>query len=199
MPTYDQRALTNAERSWRINFINSLIGPKNLHVLITRFPSGGFNAAIFNSGVHIGSSPPYIGFILRPTSSPRHTYRNLLNYPYATLNAVAISFYAQAHQTAAKLPDGESEIAQAGLDLTWEEEDLPYLAQSPLRARLHLAEVHTIQVNQTHLLVFAVEKVFSAILPEADGFLRLDQLGLAAGSGCDAYWRLEFLERRPIP
>ncbi|MCS6790833.1 MAG: flavin reductase [Bacteroidia bacterium] len=196
MLTYTRADLLNAERAWRINFINSLIGGKNLHVLITRNTDSSYNAAIFNSGIHVGSSPPYVGFLLRPTHVPRHTYENLRHYPYATMNAVSVGYYEKAHATHAKLPYGQSEIERVGLPLRWEEgEDVPYLRDSPLTAQLRLVEEHILEVNQTKLLVFSVEKVYSAIMPREDGFLPLDELGLVVGSGCDAYWRVEFLGR----
>ncbi len=199
MPVYTAEDLRNADRAWRINFINCLIGAKNLHVLITRNLTGTYNGAIFNSGIHVGSSPPYVGFLLRPTTVPRHTYENLRHYPYATMNAVAHSFYEKAHATHAKLPYGESELEHLGLPLRWAEgEDVPYLAESPLTARLRLAEEHLITLNQTRFLIFAVETVYIAVEPQSDGFFRIDELGLVAGSGCDAYWQLSYQGRQPL-
>lgn len=199
MPTYSYETLLASDRKWRINFINSLIGPKNLHVLITRDAGHRLNTAIFNSGLHIGSSPPYVGFLLRPTTVPRHTYANLQAYPYATLSAVSRNFYERAHETHAKFAEGINEADAVGLPLRWEEgEELPYLAESPLTARLRLVEEHFLTVNQTRLLVFAIESVWLAQEAEPDGFIRLDQLELVAGSGCDAYWEMVFLERRPL-
>lgn len=199
VPAYSAEKLMQEDRSWRINFINSLIGPKNLHVLLTRSSHGVLNAAIFNSGLPIGSSPPYVSFLLRPTSVPRHTYENLRHFPYATLNAVSRSFFTKAHATHARLPPHESEAERFGLALrTQPDEPLPYLAESPLTARLRWVEEHLLTVNQARLLVFAVEKVEVAIEPDPDGFLRLDMLGLVAGSGCDGYWELNFLRRLSI-
>lgn len=199
MPAYSYEALMASDRKWRINLINSLIGPKNLHVLLTSHAEHRLNAAIFNSGLHVGSSPPYVGFLLRPTTVPRHTYANLQSYPYATLNAVSRSFYDRAHETHAKFAEGINEADAVGLPLRWEEgNDLPYLAESPLTARLRLVEEHFLAVNQTRLLIFSIEAVWIAQEAEPDGFIRLDRLGLVAGSGCDAYWGLEFLERRPL-
>lgn len=199
MLVYPAEKLMQQERSWRINFVNSLIGPKNLHVLLTRSPQGVINAAIFNSGLHIGSSPPYVGFLLRPTTVPRHTYENLRHFPYATLNAVGRSFFEKAHATHAKLPPEESEVERFGLALQSEpDEPLPYLAESPLTARLRWVEEHLLTINKTRLLVFAVEVVRVKADPDPDGFLRLDALGLVAGSGCDGYWSLDFMGRLPI-
>lgn len=199
MPTYSYESIIQADRSWRINFINCLIGPKNLHLLVTRNLNGTYNAAIFNSGLHIGSSPPYVGFLLRPTTVPRHTYENLMHYPFATMNAVSSDFYERAHATHIKLPYGESEIGHCGLTPQWEEnEDLPYIAESPLKARLRFVEEHLLAINQTRLTIFAVEKVHISKEPDPDGFVRLDELQLVGGSGCDAYWSLVYLGRQPL-
>lgn len=199
MPTYTAADLEAADRAWRINFINCLIGAKNLHVLITRNSNGTYNAAIFNSGIHVGSSPPYIGFLLRPTTVPRHTYENLRQYPYATLNAVTEAFRQRAHATHAKLPYGESELEHFALSPQWiAGEDLPYIEESPLMARLRWVEEHLLTVNQTRFLIFAVESVHIAVEPDQDGFFRMDKLGLVAGSGCDAYWRVEYLGREAL-
>lgn len=199
MLTYTEQDLSKADRAWRINFVNSLIGPKNLHLLITRSPKGVYNAAIFNSGLHIGSSPPYVGFLLRPTTVPRHTYENLRHFPYATMNSVSLASYKQAHATHAKLPAEESEIERFGLAIHEDpSEPLPYLAQSPIKARLRLVEEHLLTINQTRLLIFSIEKVMVALSPDKDGFLRLDELEAVAGSGCDGYWKLTFLGREPL-
>ncbi|MCX7651640.1 MAG: flavin reductase family protein [Bacteroidia bacterium] len=199
MPAYTYEELLQAQRTWRINFINCLIGAKNLHLLVTRNTNQTYNAAILNSGIHIGSSPPYVGFLLRPTTVPRHTYENLRLYPFATMNAVSSDFYERAHATHGKFPYGESEIERCGLSLRWEEgEDMPYVAESPLRVRVRFVEEHLLAVNQTRLLVFAIEKVHIDKEPEPDGFFRLDELGLVGGSGCDAYWELRYLGRQPL-
>ncbi|MCS7298127.1 MAG: flavin reductase [Bacteroidia bacterium] len=199
MISYTAEDLLRADRRWRINFVNSLIGAKNLHVLVTRSPHGSYNAAIFNSGLHIGSSPPYVGFLLRPTTTPRHTYQNLKSYPFATMNAVSINFYKEAHLTHKKFPYDVSEIEACGLSLSWRgEEDIPYLGESPLGARLRLVEEHLLLCNHTRLLVFAVEAVHTSCAPQSDGFLPLDELKLVAGSGCDAYWRMEYVMRLPL-
>ncbi|MCX7606530.1 MAG: flavin reductase [Bacteroidia bacterium] len=199
MPAYTLSDLLTADRSWRINFVNSLIGPKNLHVLITRTDQGVLNAAIFNSGIHVGSSPPYVGFLLRPTTVPRHTYWNLRQYPYATFNLVSESFYSKAHATHQKFSPAESELEHLEIPLRWESGQLlPYIEGSPVVGLLRLVEEHFITVNHTRLLLFAIEKVQVEQEPDKDGFLRLDTLGAVAGSGCDAYWKLSFLERLPL-
>jgi len=199
MPTYSEDHLLKSDKSWRINFINSLVGYKSLNILITRSPEGVYNAAIFNSGIHIGSSPPYIGFLLRPTKVPRHTYENLLSYPYATMNAVSEKIYQQAHLTHHHIPREKSELEYAGLKAEWIEGlPIPFLQDSPIRAYLRFSEEHFLRVNQTRLLIFAILWVDVRGEVASDGFIALDSSGVVAGSGCDAYYRAALLGREAI-
>jgi len=199
MPVFMEKDLLTSDKAWRINFVNSLVGAKNLHLLITRSSEGIVNAAIFNSGLHIGSSPPYVGFLLRPKRLPRHTYQNLLHYPYATLNAIPKSLYPQAHLTHHHIPPDESEIDYAGLETEGNTVvGLPFLKGSPLRVLLRFCEEHLLSVNQTRLLIFAILWVEIQGPVAEDGFIRLDELDLVAGSGCDAYYELRFLGREAM-
>jgi len=199
MLIYDEKDIRNADKAWRINFINSLLGFKNLNILITHAPTGAYNAAIFNSGLHIGSSPPYVGFLLRPTKIPRHTYENLLSYPYATMNAVTESLYKRAHLTHHHIPAVESELDYAGLEAEWVEGvPLPVLKESPVRALLRFSEEHLLQVNQTRLLIFSIVWVEVRGGVQADGFIALDELRVVAGSGCDAYYRAVAIGREVV-
>lgn len=199
MPTYSEKQLLEADKTWRINFINSLVGYKNLNILITRSSDEIYNAAIFNSGLHIGSSPPYIGFLLRPTKVPRHTYENLLSYPYATMNAIPEKIYRQAHQTHHHIPREKSELEYAGLKVEWAEGmPIPFLQDSPIRAYLRFSEEHFLRVNQTRLLIFAILWVDVRGEVASDGFIALDSSGVVAGSGCDAYYRTVPLGREAI-
>ncbi len=199
MPMYSERDILAADKAWRINFINSLVGFKNLNLLITRAPAGVYNAAIFNSGLHIGSSPPYVGFLLRPTKVPRHTYENLLSYPYATMNVVTESLYKRAHLTHHHIPAAESELAYAGLEVEWVDGvPLPVLRESPVRALLRFSEEHLLQVNQTRLLIFSIVWVEVRGDVQADGFVALDELNVVAGSGCDAYYRAVAIGREVV-
>lgn len=62
---------------YRANLINKVSGFKPANLIGTKSKSGQTNLAVFNSVVHIGANPPYLGFILRPTTVERHTYENI--------------------------------------------------------------------------------------------------------------------------
>lgn len=178
------------EKIHRLNLVNALPGFKPANLVGTAAPDGGLtNLAIFSSALHLGSDPPTLGIVTRPTTVPRHTYQNIKdNGGCFTLNHVVLEQAAAAHYTSANFPDGESEFAACGFTEAWRDGfPAPYVAESPVGLGMRLREEHAI-FNGTVLLVAAVEHVY---LPEAalraDGTLDLAKLGVAAISGLDGY------------
>jgi flavin reductase (DIM6/NTAB) family NADH-FMN oxidoreductase RutF len=62
------------------------------------------NLAVFSSITHLGSNPPLIGFVLRPTTVPRDSYRNIKASSLFTVNHIHHDTVADAHHTSAKYP-----------------------------------------------------------------------------------------------
>ncbi|MBM3186302.1 MAG: flavin oxidoreductase, partial [Bacteroidetes bacterium] len=60
----------------RLNLINSCMGYKSANLIGSISKDGNYNLAVFSSITHLGSDPALLGFILRPTTVPRHTYSN---------------------------------------------------------------------------------------------------------------------------
>ena len=60
----DLTEIMNWDERFRLKFINSISGYKGVHLIGTKSKSGNTNLAIFNSIVHIGSSPPF-GYLIR--------------------------------------------------------------------------------------------------------------------------------------
>ena len=52
--------------------------------------------------MHYGSAPPILGFVLRPTTVPRNTYKNIKDTGVYTINHIAQSMVEDAHHTSAK-------------------------------------------------------------------------------------------------
>lgn len=61
----------------RLNLVNCVTGYKSANLIGTCSENGTLNVAIFSSVTHLGSEPPLLGFILRPTTVPRDTYKNI--------------------------------------------------------------------------------------------------------------------------
>ena len=179
--------ITAFEKIYRLNFVNGLPGYKPANLVGTAAPDGRTNLAIFSSVLHLGSDPPTLGMVTRPTTVPRHTYQNIQDSGGCyTLSSVPLPLAAQAHYTSANFEDSEFEAC----GFTAEYRDgfpAPYVAGSPLSIGLRLREEHAI-FNGTVLLVGAVEHVY--VRPELlrpDGTLDLAAADTAAISGLDGY------------
>jgi len=176
------------ERIYRLNLVNALPGFKPGNLIGTAAPDGTTNLAVFSSALHLGSAPPLLGIVTRPTTVPRHTYHNLKSSGCYTLNHVPLSYAAQAHHTSANFPPEVSEFDACGFTPSYRDGfPAPYVAESPLSIGLRLQQELPIQ-NGTVLLVGLVEHVYlpdSSLRP--DGTLDLVALGTAAISGLDGY------------
>ena len=197
MTILDQKAILAMESRKRATLFNKISGLKPANLIATESASGTPNVALFNSVVHIGASPPYLGFILRPTTVPRHTYENIRETGVYTINAVTTQLHEQAHKTSGKFDRDTSEFASCGLTPVYHEGfKAPFVAGSPIGIGMRFEEEHLVQCNGTRLIVGAVEWL---ILPESgiapDGDLSLEALHLTAIGGLDTYYRCEKIGR----
>ena len=181
----------------RGRLMNKVSGLKPANLIGTQSKAGETNLAIFNSVVHIGANPPYIGFILRPTTVARHTYENIMETGVFTINQVTEGMHKQAHQTSAKYAKGVSEFGAVGL-IPYLHEDFkaPFVYESPIKIGLSFVEEQLIKVNDTRLIIGKVEHL---ILPEdvllEGGHIALERLGSVAIGGLDSYYSVDKLGR----
>lgn len=182
---------------YRGRLLNKVSGLKSANVIGTISNSGQTNLAVFNSVVHIGANPPYMGFILRPTTVERHTYENIKETGSYTINQITTQIHQQAHQTSAKYERGVSEFEAVGLT-EWYHGDFPapFVAESLIKIGLQFEEEHEIKCNGTRLVI---GKVKHLILPEnvidKDGDVALEKLDAVAISGLDSYYGITKLGR----
>lgn len=185
------------DKLFRGNLINSCTGYKSANLIATRSNSGSPNVAVFNSVTHIGSDPPILGFILRPTTIPRNTYSNLIETGFFTVNHIQKDMIQQAHQTAAKYDVETSEFLETGL----EEEYLhsfqaPYVKQSVVKMGCRYLNEYRIKENDTILIIGAIEHLyFEEGIQMPDGWLRLEDADTVAINGLDGYALPVLLDR----
>lgn len=174
---------------FKINLVNSLSGYKSANLIGSISPEGIENIAVFSSVVHLGSTPPLLGFILRPTTVPRNTYENLKKTGYFTINHVSESIIEDAHHTSAKYPKFISEFEVT--DLTNEylnDFSAPFVAESPVKIAMKYVDEFEIPYNQTIMVVGEIQffDVNEEMLQE-DGFLNLGKGEVATINGLDGY------------
>jgi flavin reductase (DIM6/NTAB) family NADH-FMN oxidoreductase RutF len=179
------------------NFFNTITGFKSANLIGTTTKSGQTNLAVFNSVMHIGANPPYMGFILRPTTVERHTYENIKETGFYTFNHIHESFIAQAHQTSAKYDRSVSEFEACGLEEEYLNEfSAPYVKESRIKIGLKFEEEQLIKANNT---ILVVGKILHSYLDEKlisdDGSVDLCDAGTVAISGLYQYIKTIKLEK----
>lgn len=188
------------ESMYRRHFMNTLPGPRGVHLVGTKGFRGTENLGVFSSFVHISaSSPPLLGFIMRPLTVPRDTYHHIKANKWFTINTLHPDFLEQAHQTSANYAHGESEFAATGLTPEYSGEcKAPYVAESKIRIGLTFEEEHKISGIETYFIVGRVREIFvpdEAVLET--GHINHELLETMSVAGLDTYHRVG--ESRQLP
>ena len=184
---------------YKNNLINSISGYKSANLIGTKNKTGNTNLAIFNSVVHLGSNPALLGFILRPTTVPRHSYQNMKETGVFTINHIRKDQIEDAHHTSAKYPENISEFDQTKLVEEYKQDFFaPFVKGAPVQIACRYVNDYLIKENDTLLVVGAVEHLFvqDEMLLD-DGWVQLDKGKVVTINGLDGYALPQFLERFP--
>lgn len=185
------------EKLYRTNLINSLSGFKSANLIGTISSEGKTNLAIFSSVIHVGANPPSIGFLMRPVSIERHTYNNIKETGYFTVNHINKDIFRQSHQASARYDRDVSEFDVCGLTAEYSEKiKAPYVKESKIKIGLRFAEEKEILFNGT---IFIVGEIMEVILPDEtlsdDGFVDIEKAGTIGISGLDSYHETKKISR----
>ncbi len=183
----------------RLNLINSCMGYKSANLIGTVSKEGIYNLAVFSSVTHLGSDPALIGFILRPTTVPRHTYSNIKESDYFSVNAISESFINKAHQTSANYAPEVNEFEVTEIDMEIKTDCLvPFVKSSPVQLLCKYVNEYLIEENGTIHIIASIEKIYveNELLSD-DYWIRLDQGKIVAINGLDGYAKTELIERFP--
>lgn len=196
--TFRAPDIRGMDKNYRTNLVNSLTGYKSVNLIGSIDGSANPNLAIFNTVIHVGSSPPLMGFLVRPPVVPRHTLENILETGVFTINHINPAFYHKAHQTAARYThEDKNEFEIVGLTPKYTDAvNAPYVAESVVNIGLELRESHEIKANGT---IFVVGEVVEVIMPQkallSDGLVDLGATATVTISGLDTYYTTRKLAR----
>ncbi len=186
------------KRSW-VRLVNALSGVKSANLIGSISHQGQPNLAIISSVFHLGANPPLMGFVLRPhsPSSPRHTFENIRETSFFTINHVQSQIYERAHQTSARYNKGVSEFEECDLTPEWKSNfKAPFVEESKIQVGLKLLEILEIKQNNTHLVIGEVVQVFlEKNLLRSDGSIDIKKADSVAVTGLDEYHRILPLAR----
>jgi flavin reductase (DIM6/NTAB) family NADH-FMN oxidoreductase RutF len=178
----------------RLNLINSVSGIKPANLIGTRSQEGESNLAIFSSVVHLGSDPALLAFILRPDAEVRrHTYENIRETGYYTINHIHRNFVQRAHYTSAKFEKGTSEFDKCIFGEEYLQNfQAPFVKESKLKMGMKFIEELHIAANDTTLIVGEIQHLF---MPEEvmdeKGHLDLSLIDGVGISGLNTYYSIE--------
>ena len=193
----DSDKITHLPSRYMARLINNVSGYKSANLIGSVSESGIENLAVFNSVVHIGASPPYLGFILRPTTVERHTFENIKSTGYYTINQVTAQIHTNAHMTSGKFERDVSEFEQCDLSPEYIGDfPAPFVSESHIKIGLSFSEEHVMTCNGT---ILVVGRIVLLELPEhaveEDGHVDLTSLDSVAISGLENYFSPKKLGR----
>jgi flavin reductase (DIM6/NTAB) family NADH-FMN oxidoreductase RutF len=190
MKHIDIAALDQLPRHYRANLINSLSGYKPANLIGTISEDGHTNLAIFSSVVHLGANPALLAMVQRPLTDYSHTYYNIKETGYYTINHVHKAFAHQAHFTSARFDRTDSEFDRCQLTATYLQGFLaPFVAESRIKIGMEFLEEVYIRHNDTRLIIGKVAHIFfPEEIIQTDGNLALDQCEDMCLSGLETWY-----------
>lgn len=187
------------DSNYRVKFVNSVSGYKGVHLIGTKSKDNSTNAAVFNSIVHISSNPARVGFIMRPLTVSRHTYQNIKDTTYFTLNHVHKAFAEQAHFTSAKFKTEESEFDLCNLTETYKADFYaPFVEESNIQIGLRLIDDIELTQSEGRLIIGEVELVdVNEEYVEEDGQIDLEKANDVCVTGLNQYSSVQKFVKLP--
>jgi flavin reductase (DIM6/NTAB) family NADH-FMN oxidoreductase RutF len=189
MTFYDYNDIQNLEKIFKINLINSCSGFKSANLLGSLSEEGVSNVAVFSSVTHLGSNPPTLGFILRPTTVPRDTYKNIKDSGVFTINHIHEDIIEDAHHTSAKYPREVSEFDMTNLEEEFKGKfKAPFVKGAPVQMSMRFIEEVYVPSNDVMLIVSQIEELYiDDALLQTDGLINLSKGNIATINGLDTY------------
>jgi len=194
------KAIQDMDRVKRLNLINSITGISPANLVGTISNNLTENLSIFSSVIHIGSNPPLIGFILRPTENNRRdTYENIIETNKFTINHIHSDMIQKSHYTSAKFKKNESEFQKCKLTAEYLNSfQAPYVKESYVKIGLNLEEMQLIKSNGCRLIIGRIEHIYvpNNTLHE-NGNIQLELLDSIGVSGLNTYYSLNKIAEYP--
>lgn len=187
------------KRFYRANLINSVSGYKPAVLIGTVNAQGKNNLAMFSSIIHLGANPALIGFIQRPLGESGHTYYNIKETGFYTINHVDETFLAKAHYTSAKFSDDVSEFEACNLTPEYLEDfSAPFVTESKIRIGLKFIEEVALAINNTTLIIGQVICISSLVdYIEETGNVAMHKASIVCSSGLENYNKVQPFTSHP--
>jgi flavin reductase (DIM6/NTAB) family NADH-FMN oxidoreductase RutF len=181
----------------RLNLVNSVTGYKSGNLIGSISKDGKPNLGIFSSITHLGSDPALLGFIMRPTTVPRDTYKNIKETGYFTVNHITENLIQRAHQTSANYKEEISEFEETNIAPEYLEGiSQPFVKESPVRLLCKYVNEYPIIENGCIHIIASIEEIyFEETLLNQDYWLQLEKGNIITINGLDGYCLPKLLDR----
>ena len=189
MKHYSKKDINEMNRIYRLNLINSCTGYKSANLIGTISTNKIYNVAVFSSITHLGSDPALLTFIVRPTTVPRDTYKNITDTKQFTVNHINIDDIEDAHHTSARYPETISEFDVTKLEKEFKDGySAPFVKSSKIKLGCKFLNQYEIKENNTLLMVAEINDIFfEKNIIQKDGWLNLDTAKTVTVNGLDGY------------
>lgn len=189
MKRFTREHIDSLDYIFKINLINCLSGFKSANLIGSISTNGVENIAVFSSVVHLGSTPPLLGFVLRPATVPINTYENIKNTGIFTINHVSEPMIEDVYYTSGKYSSFSTEFIVT--DLTSEYLygfGAPFVVASPVKIAMKYVDDIIIPYNQTKMIIGEIQFIeMKDEMLQSDGFLNLSRGKVATINGLDGY------------
>ena len=189
MKHISKQDLNAMDRIYRLNLINSCTGYKSANLIGTVSTENIYNVAVFSSITHLGSDPALLTFIVRPTTVPRDTYKNIIDNKEFTVNHINVEDIKEAHHTSARYPSIISEFDVTNLEKEFKDDyKAPFVKSSRIKLGCKYLNQYEIKENNTLLMIAEINDIyFNENIIQNDGWLNLDIAKTVTVNGLDGY------------
>ena len=197
MRKFSKDELSSMSKVPRLNLLNCITGYKSANLIGTLSENGTLNVAIFSSVTHLGSEPPLIGFILRPTTVPRDTYKNIKETGYFTVNHITSDMISDAHHSSASYEEPISEFDKTNLEPEYiANHQTPFVKGSPVKLYCKFLNEYIIKENGCLHIIASVEELYvDENLLHDDNWIQLDRGNVVTINGLDGYALPKIVDR----
>lgn len=197
MRKFSKDELSSMSKVPRLNLLNCITGYKSANLIGTLSENGTLNVAIFSSVTHLGSEPPLIGFILRPTTVPRDTYKNIKETGYFTVNHITSDMISDAHHSSASYEEPISEFDKTYLEPEYiANHQTPFVKGSPVKLYCKFLNEYIIKENGCLHIIASVEELYvDENLLHDDNWIQLDRGNVVTINGLDGYALPKIVDR----
>ena len=197
MKHYSKKDINEMNRIYRLNLINSCTGYKSANLIGTISTNKIYNVAVFSSITHLGSDPALLTFIVRPTTVPRDTYKNIRDTKEFTVNHINVDDIEDAHHTSARHPEMISEFDMTKLEKEFKDGySAPFVKSSKIKLGCKFLNQYEIKENNTLLMVAEINDIFfEKNIIQMDGWLNLDTAKTVTVNGLDGYALPKLVDR----